>query len=308
MGHSHSDRHTPVPSDRAGRRFGGRRLVLGTTVLTVAMVAGLVMLVTAGAGSARPTGPGRARLHGHPAQATASLARLALVARPDADAPPPNPDPGVPGVVVESGEDESDPFLLVEGGRYFLYTSGVPGFRWVNVPVASATQFGSWSPVSDALPTLPPWVAPGFTWAPDVHQFGQTYVLYFTAMVRGSSPAMECIGDAIGTLPTGPFMPLPTPFICQPNLGGSIDPRVFTAPDGTNYMLWKSDQNIGGANTPTQMWSQPLDLRRARPDRPSRPPPPTGRTLGRHDRRSPGHGGGARRLLAHLLGQLVQPP
>ena len=105
---------------------------------------------------------------------------------------------------------------------------------------------------------LPPWVGAGFTWAPDVHRFATGYVLYFTALVRGSHPAMECIGDAVGTSPTGPFRPSPQPFICQPTLGGDIDPRVIVGLDGSPYMLWKSDQNIGGATTPTQMWSAPL--------------------------------------------------
>ena len=257
MVQSDPEHQARLPSERARRRRGGR-LVLGAVVCTVALVAIFVTLVSAGTGSARPNGPTGHPRGVHPGRTKTSLTRMAVVALPDPDAPPPNPNPAVPGVVVESGEDESDPVLDVDSGRYFLYTSGVPGVRWVNVPVSWSTQFGSWSAVIDALPTLPSWVAPGFTWAPDVHQFGNTYVLYFTAMVRGTSPGMECIGDATSALPSGPFTPLPNPFICQSNLGGSIDPRVFVAPNGTDYMLWKSDQNIGGANTPTQMWSQPL--------------------------------------------------
>jgi hypothetical protein len=189
---------------------------------------------------------------------TSNLSALASVAPTGVDAPPPDPDPAAPGQVVEGGADQSDPFLLLDGTRYFLYTSGIPGPPTVNVPVTSATRFDSWGPVTDALPDLPPWVAPGFTWAPDVQRFGTTYVLYFTALVRNSHPTMECIGDGVGTSATGPFRPLSRPFICQPTLGGDIDPRVIVSPDGAPFMLWKSDQNIGGANTPTQMWSQRL--------------------------------------------------
>ncbi len=112
--------------------------------------------------------------------------------------------------------------------------------------------------MTDALPDLPAWATPGFTWAPDVHRFGSTWELYFTAMIRGSSPATECIGSATGTSPTGPFVAAPRPFICQLALGGSIDPRVFTDASGAHWMLWKSDQNIGGATAPTMLWSQPL--------------------------------------------------
>jgi hypothetical protein len=183
---------------------------------------------------------------------------VTAASEPGAASPPHTANPEAPGMAVDSGQNESDPFLSLTQGRYFLYTSGKPGPPAINVPVASATNFAEWSPVTDALPALPRWAVPGFTWAPEVHQFGSGYVLYFTAMVYGTSPAMECIGDATGTSPGGPFTPISTPFICQADQGGSIDPRVFTNADGTTWMLWKSDQNIGGAATPTKMWSQRL--------------------------------------------------
>jgi GH43 family beta-xylosidase len=172
--------------------------------------------------------------------------------------PPPNPQPLSPGMPVGSDQYESDPLLYLSHGHYYLYTSGIPGSRAINVPVASATTFGDWTPSTDALPVLPPWAVPDFTWAPDIHQFGSSYVLYFTALVKGTSPAMQCIGAATGTSPVGPFTAEATPFICQTDQGGTIDPRVFTDSDGTRWMLFKSDQNIGGANAPTKMWSQRL--------------------------------------------------
>jgi beta-xylosidase len=48
------------------------------------------------------------------------------------------------------------------------------------------------------------------------------------------------------------------PFICQTASGGSIDPRVFTDADGSNWMVWKSDENIGGSATPTNIWTSRL--------------------------------------------------
>lgn len=199
------------------------------------------------------------RVHdGNKAATVRSHAIDSAVTVPVVDRPSPDVHPSSPGVVVPSGQDQSDPYLAVFQGRYFLYTSGVPGLPTVNVPVASADGFGSWTPVSDALPLLPRWAVPGYTWAPTVNRFGAGYVLYFTAMEVGTQPAMECIGDAVGTAPGGPFVARPRPFICQRSLGGSIDPRVFTGADGRSWMLWKSDQNIGGASRPTQMWSQRL--------------------------------------------------
>lgn len=172
--------------------------------------------------------------------------------------PPPAGDLLDPGVILSSGQDESDPVLYRIASRYYLFTSDMPGPPLINVPVTSASDIDTWAPVTDALPTLPPWAVPGYTWAPDLHRFGSTYVLYFTAMVQGTDPAMECIGDATGASPIGPFVARRTPLICQRDQGGSIDPRVFTSQDGTNWMLWKSDQNIDGSNTPTKLWSQQL--------------------------------------------------
>ncbi len=216
-----------------------RRRAVATALAAVVVVAAIVTTVgtlatAAGPGPEGPSGPSAA------------------------DRPPADPDPFSPGLVVSSHQDESDPVLYRIDDRYFLLTSGIGGTPAVNVPVASTTDFDVWGPVTDALPTLPHWAVPGYTWAPDLHQFGATYVLYFTAMVRGTSPAMECIGDAVGSAPDGPFHASRRPFICQRDQGGSIDPRVFTAPGGTNWMLWKSDQNIGGSTTPTKLWSQPL--------------------------------------------------
>jgi hypothetical protein len=227
-------------------------------VLVVAVAVAVVVAVLAGTGSlaVRATAAGRPHV---PHVPTAPLP-AASTPLPTAAAlrPPVSPDPASPGLLVSSGQDQSDPLLYATEGRYFLYTSGQPGPPTINVPVSSSTDFTTWSPFTDALPQLPGWALPGYTWAPDIHRFGSTYVLYFTAAITGSSPTMQCIGVAVGSSPTGPFVPTATPFICPITQGGAIDPRVFTDASGTNWMLWKSDQNIGGASTPTKLWSQPL--------------------------------------------------
>jgi hypothetical protein len=222
-------------------------VVLAAAAVAVVVVMVVVVGVVAGAGALATRAPAAAD---PPPSTPAPYAA--------ADHTPVDPDPQSRGTAVASGLDQSDPFLTLVQGRYFLYTSGVPGPHPINVPVTSAIDFDDWSPVTDALPTLPRWAVPGFTWAPDIQRFGNTYVLYFTAMVVGSRPATECIGDAVGTDPEGPFSPVQAPFICQTDQGGSIDPRVFTGDGGTNWMLWKSDQNIGGASTPTKLWSEEL--------------------------------------------------
>jgi beta-xylosidase len=185
---------------------------------------------------------------------------------PSDPAPPATTNPSAPALLLPQGQnqgdlpegqDQGDPFLLDVGNRYYLYTSQ-PSFSGANVPVASGTTMGNWGPVTDALPNLPAWTQSGFTWAPDVHRFGSSFVLYFTAVINGSNPSMQCIGNAVGTSPAGPFVAQPHPFICQFGSGGSIDPRVFTDADGTNWMVWKSDENIDGNATPTNVWTSRL--------------------------------------------------
>ena len=170
--------------------------------------------------------------------------------------PPALADPSEPGFTINSGADQPDPFMYQQGGRYYLFTSQdrVP----TNVPVRSGTVVGRWGAPTDALPDPPPWAQPGVMWAPDVAQFGDHYMLYFSSMLQGVSPGTMCIGDAISTAVAGPYIAAPMPFICQQSLGGSIDPRVFVDASGQPYMIWKSEQNARSLSVDTQIWSQPL--------------------------------------------------
>jgi hypothetical protein len=114
-------------------------------------------------------------------------------------------------------------------GPVFTSQDNVPK----KIPVRSGTTVGRWSDPSDALPDPPAWAAPGVMWAPDVAQFGNHFLLYFTAQLKGVWPATMCIGDAISTAVAGPYIASPVPFICRQSRGGSIDPRIFTTPTGS---------------------------------------------------------------------------
>ncbi|HEY1827279.1 MAG TPA: glycoside hydrolase family 43 protein [Acidimicrobiales bacterium] len=176
------------------------------------------------------------------------------------DEPAAAPDPQAPGVTILSGPDQPDPFLLQNRGVDYLFTSALKnsqGQTIANVPVRKAPAIGQWGPVRDALPVLPPWAAAGATWAPDAHQFGSHYILYFTAAVKYDGAQIECIGDAYSTSVTGPYLASAAPFVCQLADGGSIDPRTYVDSDGTPYLLWKGDNNSEGA-TPTPIFSQQL--------------------------------------------------
>ena len=156
--------------------------------------------------------------------------------------PPPVADPSAPARVVLSGPDAPDPFVLVDGSHEFMYTSNGT-LTHTNVPAYTLQGDHHFGDLRDALPQLPTWALRGFTWAPDVRHVLGGWALYFTAAVKGAEPTMECIGDAFGSNPLGPFTPEPEPFICQVAHRGSIDPRTFVDAQGNLWMYWKSDDN-----------------------------------------------------------------
>jgi hypothetical protein len=159
-------------------------------------------------------------------------------------------EPSRPAHVILSGPDAPDPFVLVDSPHEYLYTSNgtLTGF---NVPTYTLLPDGRWGDLRDALPRLPPWAFAGFTWAPDVRRVAGGWALYFTAAVKRASPSMECIGDAFGPSPLGPFTANPKLFICQVAHRGSIDPRTFVDAQGTLWLYWKSDDNAN----PTIPWT-----------------------------------------------------
>jgi hypothetical protein len=254
-------RRTRTAPRRRSTVVGG----IAAAVVAVGLgVAGVVSMhaPNAGAGAAREASVSRVAHVGRmsalsPASTLGSaVGTSALGLRTSYDTPPALADPQNPGMIVNSGPDQPDPFVFVQNGRYYLFTSQdqVPQ----EVPVRSGTVFGQWGAPSDALPDPPAWATPNAMWAPDVARFGNHYMLYFTSEMAGASPPTMCIGDAISTNPAGPYIASPTPFICQPSMGGSIDPRVFVDSDGQPVMIWKSDQNALKQNIPTAIWSQPL--------------------------------------------------
>jgi hypothetical protein len=146
--------------------------------------------------------------------------------------------------------DFPDPDVILVGQTYYAYaTNSVAG----NIQIIDSTDLKHWTPVGNALPHLPSWSATGYTWAPAVISINGHYNLYYA--VESVANATECISVATAGSPEGPFSDSSsTPLECQPSLGGSIDPSVFVAPNGTPYLLWKSN-GPGMA----KIWAQQLD-------------------------------------------------
>jgi len=146
--------------------------------------------------------------------------------------------------------DFPDPDVILVGQTYFAYaTNSVAG----NIQIIQSTDLTHWTAVGNALPHLPAWAEPHYTWAPAVAAIGGSFVLYYAANVADSGK--ECVSVATATQPQGPFVDRSTaPLECQPALGGSIDPASFIDTNGSLYLLWKS----GGPGS-SKIWSEQLD-------------------------------------------------
>jgi beta-xylosidase len=225
--------------------------VLATvTLATIAGIAGLAGLAV-GVGAVA-THPSHDRAGATPVAAPAPPPAPAMSQTSVAPARPAHPDPALTAPAASlaprppaDGRDAPDPFVLEDSDRWVLYSTQV---GHLNVPVATAPDLAIWSPPTDALPKLPAWAASGRTWAPGVLARPGGFVLYFAAHSRATGG--QCVGAATSTSATGPFTSSAAePLVCQPELGGSIDPYPFVDADGTPYLLWKADGNaVGGAS------------------------------------------------------------
>ena len=150
------------------------------------------------------------------------------------------------------GADFPDPFVMRVGGTYYAYATQTGP---TSVQGMQSSDTARWHGRSDALLGLPPWAEWGHTWAPSVLPRGLGYVLYYTARDRLSG--RQCISTAVSLLPQGPYLDLSlSPWLCQLDRGGSIDPYAFVDDGGVPYLLWKSDDNAVGR--PTSLWGQRL--------------------------------------------------
>jgi beta-xylosidase len=147
-----------------------------------------------------------------------------------------------------------DPFVLVTDSLYYAFSTNSPT---ANVPVLQSHDLVTWTDIGDAMPLLPSWAAIGqrHTWAPAVLAIGRRYVLFYTT--RDGRSDRQCIGRAESPNPAGPFIDGNAgPFICQTDLGGSIDPSVVRDSAGEVYLLWKNDGNC--CARPVTLWGQRL--------------------------------------------------
>jgi beta-xylosidase len=144
--------------------------------------------------------------------------------------------------------DFPDPDVIDVAGTYFAYgTNSAEG----NIQIITSTDLSHWTPVGNALPTLPTWATPNSTWAPSVMKVKDAYLLYYAV----NEGPRECISVATASQPQGPFSdPSTSPLECQTTLGGSIDPAPYEVAS-TLYLTWKSN---GASGQPATIWAEQL--------------------------------------------------
>jgi beta-xylosidase len=148
----------------------------------------------------------------------------------------------------------ADPFVLKDGDGYVAFATGNLTY---NLEVATSDDLVTWTSPREALDALPIWQpsSRGLTWAPEVLKTSAGYVMYYTG--RDVQAGKQCVSIAIANVATGPYEDhSKAPFVCQRDLGGSIDPSPFRDADGTLWLLWKNDGNCCGE--PTRIWAQRL--------------------------------------------------
>ncbi len=116
----------------------------------------------------------------------------------------------------------------------------------------------SWQLEGPALTSLPPWAEAGHTWAPSVIGTLDGYLLFYT--VRDRASQKQCISTARAAQPTGPYIDTSAgPFLCQRQLGGSIDASPTVVFGGGAYLLWKSEGE--SVHSVSRIWAQQFDPR-----------------------------------------------
>ena len=135
--------------------------------------------------------------------------------------------------------DCPDPAVLRGLDRlFYVYCTEGNGLMF---QVSRSTDLVAWEIPKEAMPTRPSWMPQSGGsnfWAPHVRIASDgAYVMYFAGAL--ASNGSMCIGAAISKQPMGPFVDAGKPVACGDGFT-TIDPMLFSAPDGNLYLYWGS--------------------------------------------------------------------
>jgi beta-xylosidase len=141
------------------------------------------------------------------------------------------------------GEDCPDPGVLRDGGTYYLACT--PGWAF---PLRSSKDLVHWTSQGTVFTAAshPTW-ATGLFWAPELHDVGGKFVVYYSA--KSGASGTFAVGAGSSASPLGPYADLGKPLLTEP-APGAIDAHYFRAASGKHYLLWKVDGNAVGKPTP----------------------------------------------------------
>ncbi|HEX7177054.1 MAG TPA: glycoside hydrolase family 43 protein [Pyrinomonadaceae bacterium] len=188
-------------------------------------------------------------------------------------------------------EDFPDPTVIrASDGWFYAYaTTTNIGGRVYHIQAARSRDLVSWERLPDVLPAKPAWSSQhDLLWAPDVHQRGRTFYLYFSNRLNddlaarfkrennaeSSKEDVFCLGVATARLPIGPFTDSGRPLKCGLSFV-NIDPMAFDDPrTGRKYLFWGSGfqpirvQELAADRLSFKAGSRPVELVAASKDLP----------------------------------------
>ena len=139
----------------------------------------------------------------------------------------------------------ADPDLYYEDGTFYLYptTDGFPhwsGSEFYVFTSKDGIRFEKGAKIVDVSSEQVPW-ATGSAWAPCIARKGSRYYFYFCAKNR---EGISCIGAAVASSPTGPFIAMDEPMVTMElmerngiKMSQTIDPSVYQE-EGSCYLLF----------------------------------------------------------------------
>ena len=179
--------------------------------------------------------------------------------------------------------DYPDPTVIrATDGWYYAYaTQTILEGRVYNFQVARSRDLLTWQRMPDPLPVKPDWATQTqLFWAPDVHQRGETFYMYYSAALNperaaqfkkeqneeSSREGVFCLGVATSAAPGGPFYDSGKPLKCGLSFV-NIDPMAFDDPKtGRKYLYWGSGfqpirvQELSDDRLTFKPGTKPLDL------------------------------------------------
>lgn len=190
--------------------------------------------------------------------------------------------------------DFPDPTVIraTDGYFYAYATQGPVGRETHNIQLARSRDLRSWERMPDAMPVKPAWASETqLFWAPDVHQRGRTFFMYFSGGLNPDRAeqlkrdlarewgrelteaegreGVFCLGVATSQRAAGPFRDSGEPLKCGLSFV-NIDPMAFDDPaTGRKYLYWGSGfqpirvQELSADRMSFRRGSKPTELVRA---------------------------------------------